>query len=275
MAMRGILVAVACAVVMGGCHESLGLVGDAGMDPSADSVVDSIHDAIMDPASDSPCPPRSYDGTCGYFYLDNLNYHDGPERHDITLWCTLLGFMEDERGEVRLVLECPSDEGLIEEHVITYKSCPDVRIDPSLLFYDGDLIVRYVADPAEHYVEDPEFWENRWLTIHSPELGLLLAWVDAEKTAPVDEEGWYEPLEVARAASSCSIEEVPCGLIERQGVLVEGASTSLIVLEGNSAPFEDSGTSYHVMVSEAHWYRYIECEDVPLIWLHALIVRVP
>jgi hypothetical protein len=267
-----VLVAVVgCMVSTTGCHESLGLVGDASMDPSADSDVDGIRDAIFEPASDSPCPPRSYDGRCGGFSLDYLDYYDGPDRHDITLVCTFLGHYED----VRIVLECLSDEGLIEEHVITLSSCPDVRIDPSLLFSGGDLIVRYIADPAEPYVDDPEFWENRWLTIHSPERGLLVAGVDAENIAPVDEEGWYEPLEVARAASSCPIEEVPCGLIERQGVLVEGESTSLIVLEGNSAPFEDSGTSYHVMVSEAHWYRYIECEDAPLTWVHALIVRIP
>ena len=117
------------------------------------------------------------------------------------------------------------------------------------------------------------FWTNRWLAVHDTLGGLLLAAVDAEYVYPDDTTYWYDPLGVWLYSSACPVEEDYCGLIERMALEVEGRDASVIVLDGNIKPLEDRNT-YEVMVAQAHRYRFIDCEDVPLTWVQALIYRL-
>jgi hypothetical protein len=259
------------ALLVCGCHESLGLVGDAYLDPSYeppgdvavdvvhDSVVDPVADPVTDPHPDAPCPPRSDEEMYISFSLD----HDTVTRYNLMLVCILIDTDVHPDGLFILDLECRSDEGLVEDHILTIQTnpvyIPDLPID---LWFDDDLIVHYVADPI--------FWTNRWLAIHDTRGGLLLAAVDAEYVLPADTTDWYDPLGVWLYSSACPVEEDYCGLIERMALEVEGRDASVIVLDGNVKPLEDRNT-YEVMVAQAHRYRFIDCEDVPLTWVQALI----
>ena len=265
---------ITCAILTCACHESLGLVGDARMDPSADApadaVVDGIHDTVVDPVADpitdphpdAPCPPRSDDEMYISFSLD----HDTVTRYNLTLVCNLTDADLHPDGLFVLFLECRSDEGLVEEHIVTVQTSP-VHIPelPLDLWFDDDLIVHYVADPV--------FWTNRWLSIHESWGDLLLAAVNAEYVLPGDREGWYEPLEVWRYSGECPVEEDDCGEFWRQALEVVGHEAGVIVYDGNIKPLEDWIT-YEVMVAQVHRYHFIECEDVPLTWVNALIYRL-
>jgi len=266
---------VLCALLACGCHESLGLVGDAHLDPSTepptDVLVDVIHDAYVDPVVDpstdpveeSPCPPSADDDMHLDFYLDG----DRFTGYDLTLICDLDEFSVELGGMFVMGLLCRSDEGTVEEHQLTFLTDPPVPIDIDL-FTEGELIVRYVADPI--------FWINRWVTIQSDTHGLLLAAVDAETVLPGDREHWYDPLVVWSVGGRCPAEDDYCGTLERQAIEVAWEDASIVVFDGNIQPLDTGrGDLYHVMVPEAHAFRFVACEDVPLTWVQAFIMRLP
>ncbi len=272
-----------CALLLLGCHESLGLVGDARMDTTVDAPWDTGWDTGYDPGWDpgydigpepavdvppdgtSTCMPPSDDGMNIDFSFDG----DRFTRYDLTLVCTTDELEEDPAsGTIELWLSCRSDEGLIEEHTLLFQTYPTVPIDAEL-FFGEELLVRYVSDPI--------FWTNRQVTVSSPVVGLLIAAVDAETLVPWDEEDWYSPLIVEPVGGVCPVEEDYCGTIERQALEVAywDWHGSVTVFDGNAKPLEDPDNSYLVMVAKMHAYHMVYCEDVPYTWVSALIARLP
>jgi hypothetical protein len=257
------------------CSERI-VIGDAHSEPAADApadmLVDHIHDAavdslvdtISDPDPDNPCPPRTY----GEMLIDFSFDDDRFLEYDLTLVCTTEEFLDDpDMGTVDIRLLCRSDEGTVEEHHLFFQTDPYAPIDASL-FYDSELVLSYVSEPV--------FCVNRWLTVHNITHGLVLAAMSAESVVPEDREGWYEPLDAWRVGGRCPPEEGYCGRLEREAVEVVGGDTSVVVFDGIIQPlYTLDGGQYHVMVSAAHHYRYIVCEDVPVTWSQALIVRLP
>lgn len=272
--------ALFCALLLCACHESLGLVGDARMDHSAeppvdapvDALVDGIHDAYVDPVvdpavdpdPDGPCPPRSHDEMVLEFSFDDDSYLE----YGIVLVCWTEEFREDPyAGRVNIWFSCRTDEGTRERHNLLLQTDPYAPIDASV-FYESELVVRYVSDPI--------FWVNRWISIQNITGGLVLAAASAETIAPEEWEGWYAPLSAWRLGGLCPPEEGWCGTLEREAIEVTDGDASLVVFDGNIHPLDTGeGDIYHVMVPAAHHYRYIECEDVPIDWVQALIVRLP
>jgi hypothetical protein len=272
--------AVLFALLLFGCHESLGLVGDARMDHSAeppvdapvDVLVDVIHDAdadpFVDPSTDpdteGPCPPPWDEEVLVDFSLDDDRFLE----YDLTLVCTTEEYLDDPAtGTVNVWLSCRSDEGTYEEHHLYFQYQPFPPI-PVWLFLEGELHVRYAADPV--------FWFNRWLTVHSIANGFVIAAVSAETVAPPGHEDWYEPLEAWRVGGRCPPEDGWCGTLEREAIEVVSGDMSVVTFDGTMGLLEDAdGDSYSVLVSAAHHYRYIECEDVPIDWVQALIVPLP
>jgi hypothetical protein len=268
------LMTIACTFLACACHESLGIVGDAHLDPPvdapADVIVDPAGDAITDPTGESPCPPRRAEGVHVDFSLDDDRFLRG----NLTLVCTGEEFVDDPSlGTLHVWLSCRSDEGTYEERHLYFQIDPYPPMDASL-FFEGELLIRYAAEASS---DDPIFWVNRWLTVTNRTRGLVLAAVDAETVSPEGAEDWYAPLDAWRVGGRCPPQDEYCGTLEREAVEVTGSSSfPVMVFDGTMKPLEDPGAgSYHVLVSAAHRYYFITCADMPVTQFVAVIVRLP
>ncbi len=275
------LIMVVTCLALAGCHESLGLVGDARTDTAVDAPWDTGYDPGWDPGYDigpepawdtgvdvdppPPCPPPNPypDGPMPYWVIDDDTY---PERTDVSLYCLIVDVAVGDDNAFTIFVDCPDVSGIIVEHSIY------VRSNGPFWLY---------ASPGEEvildYVADPIWWVNRWFALRYTWGPIIVAGVDAEMLVPegVDPDDFYDPLRVSVFdADYCPPEEEMCGSIQRRGLRVRWGG---ITADFDDRTFGSMGfmESVQVQVGATHRYLMMYCDDVPYEWVSALFVMVP
>jgi len=272
------LIPLVTAVALVGCYGST-ITGDAQTDPGEDSThdtladtsvdptVDTSHDTEADTAYDAPpdveCTPSEEVTTS--FTIDGF-----PEYTDIdvVLVCDALDWWEDPaEGEWGIVLACHSDEGLVEEHVLTLSSFPYLvyPYPPS-----SDLVLRYVNQAG---------WPgSRWFTLSADDSWLVVAGTQAWTSTPPGRsmEEWYAPLGFAVVTEICPVEETDCGPFERMGIEVELHEDRQVILDGRRGQVGWlMGPTADVNVQDAWQYHELLCDGAPSTWYQLALVVPP
>ncbi|MBW2264077.1 MAG: hypothetical protein JRG91_19105 [Deltaproteobacteria bacterium] len=257
------LILIATYLLVAGCHESLGLIGDASEDTSTEpglDPVEDVHEAPADPGPDVACPPAG-DGLWLTWTLDSEEWDDARE---IDIPCTILWVDHSEVAFTRIELNCGTG-GMMEHHVLEIFT----NRHPLLEYLTGtSVMLNYVSQPWE--------WQERWFALRYFGGEIIIAGTTASSLVPrgytVDE--WYYPLSVRFATGLCPQEDNECGLYERAALDVEYWDDSEIVFDGTSTILGGVAAA-SVTVDTAWYYETITCFDYPDTQLNALFVLLP
>ena len=275
--MRGTgLVLVAACILLAGCHESLGLVGDARtealLDPAVDPGWDPGYDIAPEPAWDvgvdseppPPCPPPNPppDGPAPYWEIDEMTW---PPDTGFTLRCNVVDVWEDDRS-FTVNLSCPGPSGELHEHSLTMSA----EAPFWLYISPGEEVVL-------EYMSETPWWINRWFALRYAWGRLIVAGVDADRLMPegADPDDWFHPLGVEVIERGwCPPETTMCGTIVRRGLEVAwgGITAEFVDRTYGSMGFMES---VQVLAGKNHRYTDMDCDDVPDEWVSALFVMVP
>jgi len=276
MAMRGILVAVACAVVVGGCSES-SIVGDASTDARDIPIVDSIPDVGPETATDTAeeAPVDTPPDFIPDLPPDGTGYCDPPTPDmDISftiadgLWMPLRIDMpcvvtEVRRGITnRTQLSCTTEEGATESYTIDI-SPGWVPVGLSDEYEGHEVVFTHINTLVP--------WLITWFSIRDLEGGLFLAGVQAEQLIPPDFglDDFYSPFTVDLVNTECASLEVPCGTMKRLALQLTIDDGTYAVFDHTAAALGSTDT-YHVAAGEVRTFTDLDCDDVPLTWITAI-----
>jgi hypothetical protein len=274
--MNRILLTIALTTVLVACHESLGIVGDAGHDPATDTATDPADgssdgavdvavdvvpppDAPVDVEPDGPtvCPERQSILTDWAF--DGESVDDGL---DIATPCMVEAVLDDSLSGYSYIEMLCGSGALMETHTLEFWTEPQVW--PGL--WEGEEVFL-------KYHSDNFWWINRWFVVQDLAGGIRLAGVDAEYVQPPSRDDWYEPVEVRPVSGFCEPYEEPwgCGTVERQALEVGFWDSRALVFDSTYtyAGFLDTVL---LQVEQAYYYVELWCEDAPGAWYDALFV---
>jgi hypothetical protein len=276
---------VAAVICLAGCHESLGLVGDArtdtavdapwdtGWDPDYDPGVDPGYDIAPEPAWDTgvdpepppPCPPPNPypDGPMPYW---TTNIDPWPTEVSFSKRCDVEDVAVADDNAFTIFVSCLDETGVLLTYTISVRS----EAPFWLYLHPGEEVIF-------DYVADPIWWINRWFALRYTWGDIIVAGVDAEMLVPagVDADDFYQPLDVSLFdAHYCPPEDEMCGSIQRRGLRVGwgGITADFVDRTYGTMGFMES---VQVQVGETHGYIEMYCDDVPYEWVSALFVMVP
>jgi hypothetical protein len=273
------LLALVCVLTVTGCYDST-LTGqvdsttdvpeDTGIDTSLDGETDTAADTATDTTTDVPMDvPVDGDCTPHMGVTSSFEISGFPSGWDINveLVCDLLESREDPEGSWSMMLACHSDEGLIEQHELTFRSDPYL---PYPYPPTTDLWLRYV-----HMSSWPG---SKWFTLRASGESLVAAGVQAWSLVPpgYDTIEWYSPMNVSLGAGRCPIEETDCGPFQRVHVHFAQGGEWVTLLDGSWGEVGNLMISYGIInVQDAWQYHELYCDGAPPTWIQYGLVNPP
>ena len=257
---------ITCALLACGCHESLGLTGDARMDPSIEWPIDAVEDVdaheipadILPDGTETCVPPGD---VFMHWTVDGEEW-EGSRHFEIP--CTVVAAAEEDVDHTIVELEC-GYEGAFERHFVEVLSIPH----PWLEYLTGESVILY-------YFSQSWEWQERWFTLRDSRGEILIAGLVASELCPaffnVDE--WYNPLSVRLATGLCPRAEGPCGSYERAALDIGYMDDRKLVFDDTSTIIGDRA-AMHVTVDVVQQWDPVTCWDHPASRIGALFVLIP